>query len=76
MGECVCQFENAFQNFLDIPLPCISTSSCTSALHMSLLCLGIKEGDEVIIPALTFVADANVVKMVGSQASFSRLSFS
>jgi dTDP-4-amino-4,6-dideoxygalactose transaminase len=45
---------------------CTAVSSATAALHMSLLALGIKEGDEVIIPALTFVADINVVRIVGA----------
>ena len=44
----------------------VALSSATAALHISLLALGIKEGDEVIIPALTFVADINVVRMVGA----------
>tara|TARA_B110000438_G_scaffold178038_1_gene170138 strand:+ start:1499 stop:2653 length:1155 start_codon:yes stop_codon:yes gene_type:complete len=39
----------------------IAVSNCTAALHLSLMALGIKKGDEVIIPDLTFVADANAV---------------
>jgi len=39
----------------------IAVSNCTAALHLSLKALGVKEGDEVIIPDLTFVADANAV---------------
>jgi len=39
----------------------IAVSNCTAALHLSLMALGIKENDEVIIPDLTFVADANAV---------------
>jgi dTDP-4-amino-4,6-dideoxygalactose transaminase len=39
----------------------IAVSNCTAALHLSLMALGIKQGDEVIIPDLTFVADANAV---------------
>jgi perosamine synthetase len=39
----------------------IAVSNCTAALHLSLKALGIKENDEVIIPDLTFVADANAV---------------
>jgi dTDP-4-amino-4,6-dideoxygalactose transaminase len=41
-------------------------SSGTAALHLAMLSLGIGPGDEVIIPSLTFVADINVVKMVGA----------
>jgi perosamine synthetase len=39
----------------------IAVSNCTAALHLSLMALGLKENDEVIIPDLTFVADANAV---------------
>ena len=39
----------------------IAVSNCTAALHLSLKALGIKETDEVIIPDLTFVADANAI---------------
>ena len=39
----------------------IAVSNCTAALHLSLKALGIKKDDEVIIPDLTFVADANAV---------------
>ena len=39
----------------------IAVSNCTAALHLSLMALGIKENEEVIIPDLTFVADANAV---------------
>ena len=39
----------------------IAVSNCTAALHLSLMALGIKNNDEVIIPDLTFVADANAI---------------
>jgi aspartate/methionine/tyrosine aminotransferase len=38
----------------------------TAALHMALLALNVGPGDEVVIPALTFVADANAVRLVGA----------
>jgi len=38
-----------------------ATSSCTTALHLSLVALGIAAGDEVLVPDLTFPASANVV---------------
>ena len=67
MGEKILSFEREFSNFLDIDVYCSAVSSCTAALHMALLALDIKENDEVIIPALTFIADANVVKIVGAK---------
>ena len=39
----------------------VAVSNCTAALHLSLMSLGIGKDDEVIIPDLTFVADANAV---------------
>ena len=39
----------------------VAVSNCTAALHLSLMALGIRKDDEVIIPDLTFVADANAV---------------
>jgi dTDP-4-amino-4,6-dideoxygalactose transaminase len=43
----------------------VSVSSCTAALHLSLLAAGIGPGDEVIVPAMTFVASANAVVHAG-----------
>ena len=65
MGEKTKEFENEFSKAHD-NIDCTAVSSATAALHMSLLALGVKEGDEVIIPALTFVADINVVRIVGA----------
>ena len=71
MGEETASFETEFSAMLNQGLSqgtqCLAVSSATAALHMSLLALDIGPGDEVIIPALTFVADANVVKMVGAK---------
>ena len=66
MGERTKLFETNFSEMLGEEVHCTALSSATAALHISLLALGIKEGDEVIIPALTFVADINVVRMVGA----------
>jgi len=60
-------FENAFCGFLGHDAQCLVVSSCTAALHMALLTLGIKDGDEVITPALTFIADQNVTLMAGAE---------
>ena len=65
MGEKTKEFESAFSTYHD-GVHCTAVSSATAALHMSLLALGVGAGDEVIIPALTFVADINVVRMVGA----------
>ncbi|MDR2729730.1 MAG: DegT/DnrJ/EryC1/StrS family aminotransferase [Treponema sp.] len=64
-------FEDAFSRFLgqdaEPPLLCLAVSSCTAALHMALLVLGLGQGDEVITPALTFIADQNVTRMTGAE---------
>ena len=66
MGEITKKFENSFSDMLGNNVKSIAVSSGTAALHMALLGLDIKAGDEVIIPALTFVADINVVRLVGA----------
>jgi perosamine synthetase len=48
----------------------VATSSCTAALHLALLLVGIAVGDEVIVPSLSFIASANVIGFVGARAVF------
>lgn len=67
MGSVTEDFGNSFESFLESDVHCTAVSSGTAALHMALLALDIKADDEVIIPAVTFVADANVVRMVGAK---------
>jgi dTDP-4-amino-4,6-dideoxygalactose transaminase len=66
MGEKTKSFENAFGSFLGDGALCTAVANGTAALHMALLAAGIGPGDEVIVPSLTFVADINVVRMVGA----------
>lgn len=66
MGEETINFEEGFSSFLGKDVYCKAVSNGTAALHMSLLALDIGADDEVIIPSLTFVADINVVKLVGA----------
>ena len=66
MGETTKKFENNFSTLLGNDVKSTAVSNGTAALHMALLGLGVSSGDEVIIPALTFVADINVVRMVGA----------
>ena len=61
------EFENSFSKYLGGDYFACAVSSCTAALHLALLASKIGKGDEVIIPALTFVAAANVVLNVGAK---------
>lgn len=54
-GKIVEKFENKLKEFLKIKY-CIAVNSGTSALHLALIASKIKEGDEVILPAQTFIA--------------------
>lgn len=66
MGEQIAGFESAFSTFLGDEVGCVAVANGTAALHMALLALGVGPGDEVIIPALTFVAAANSVRLTGA----------
>jgi len=68
-GPKVKEFEQAFAAYLGVK-HAVSVSSCTAALHLSLLALGIGPGDEVIVPAQTHVATAHVVMYVGAKPVF------
>lgn len=48
----------------------VATSSCTTALHLALLLIGIEPGDEVVVPSLSFIATANVVRYCGATPVF------
>jgi len=63
------KLENTFKKFFKMKYA-LPTSSCTGALHLILLGLGIKKGDEVIVPDMTWVATASVVKYVGANPVF------
>lgn len=48
----------------------VATASGTAALHIALLVAGVEEDDEVLVPALTFIAPANAVRYVGAWPRF------
>jgi len=66
MGEKTKGFERSFGTFLGNGALCTAVANGTAALHMALLAAGVGPGDEVVIPSLTFVADINVVRLVGA----------
>lgn len=59
-GVIVKEFEARLEKYLGLT-NCVTVNSGTSALHLALVLAGIKEGDEVILPAQTFVATGLVV---------------
>jgi dTDP-4-amino-4,6-dideoxygalactose transaminase len=48
----------------------VAVSSCTTALHLSLVLLGVGPGDEVVVPSLSFIATANAARYVGARPVF------
>lgn len=65
MGYYVKEFERKFAEYVGAK-HAIAVNSGTAALHLALVALGIGEGDEVIVPATTFVATANAVTYTGA----------
>ena len=62
-----------FESLFKQEHPCkyaVSVSSCTAALHIALLALGIGAGDEVIVPAFTWITSASCVEYVGGDVRF------
>ncbi|MFI6247672.1 DegT/DnrJ/EryC1/StrS family aminotransferase [Streptomyces sp. NPDC051016] len=68
-GPRVAAFEKAFAERVGAEHG-IAVSSCTTALHLSLVALGIGPGDEVVVPSLSFIASANAVRYVGAEPVF------
>lgn len=68
-GPYVAEFERKFAAFTGAD-HALATSSCTTALHLAVAALGLKPGDEVIVPAFTWVATANVVEYMGARPVF------
>lgn len=69
LGSFISRFENEFASFCEVPYG-IAVSNGTAALHLALIAAGIGPGDEVIVPALTFVATAAVVRHAGATPVF------
>ncbi|MFE9450070.1 DegT/DnrJ/EryC1/StrS family aminotransferase [Streptomyces sp. NPDC006739] len=68
-GPRVAAFERAFADRVGAEHG-IAVSSCTTALHLCLVALGIAPGDEVVVPSLSFIATANAVRYVGAEPVF------
>jgi len=68
-GPEVQAFEEAFARAVGAPCAC-AVSSCTTALHLALLVVGVRPGDEVIVPSHSFIATANAVRYCGATPVF------
>lgn len=68
-GPFVKKFEDRLSSFTKAPYS-VATSSCTTALHLAVAALGLKPGDEVLVPAFTWVSTANVVEYMGGRPVF------
>ncbi|MFL0197099.1 DegT/DnrJ/EryC1/StrS family aminotransferase [Clostridium sp. WILCCON 0269] len=68
-GKWVEEFENAVKEYLNVK-HAIAVSSGTAALHLALVALDVKSGDEVLVPDFTFPATSNVVEIVGATTKF------
>lgn len=69
LGPNIKKFEEQFATYTNRK-HAIAVSSGTAALHLSLMALGIKKGDEVLVPSYTFVASVNCILYVGATPVF------
>src|SRR5258706_8666521 len=68
-GPEVAAFEREFADAVGAPHAC-AVSSCTTALHLALLAVGVGPGDEVITVSHSFIATANAVRYCGATPVF------
>jgi dTDP-4-amino-4,6-dideoxygalactose transaminase len=68
-GPKVREFEDKWSAFTGAKHS-IAVTSCTTGLHLSLAAMGLQPGDEVIVPAFTWISTANVVEHLGAQVVF------
>ncbi|HAS53119.1 MAG TPA: hypothetical protein DCS42_02800, partial [Nitrospiraceae bacterium] len=63
------KFEDTFAEYVGATYA-MATSSCTGALHLALLAMGVGPGDEVIVPEITWIATVSAVTYVGATPVF------
>lgn len=71
-GPRVQEFEEKFATYVGSKFA-VALSNCTTALHLSMIVAGIKEGDEVICPSMSYIATANSIKYVGATPVFAEI---
>jgi perosamine synthetase len=71
-GPRVQEFEEKFAAYVGSKYA-VALSNCTTALHLAMVVAGIKEGDEVICPSMSYVATANCIKYVNATPVFAEV---
>lgn len=71
-GPKVQEFEEKFAKYVGSKYA-VALSNCTTALHLAMIVAGIKEGDEVICPSMSYVATANCIKYVNATPVFAEV---
>lgn len=71
-GPKVQEFEEKFAKYVGSKYA-VAVSNCTTALHLSMLVAGIKKGDEVICPSMSFIATANSIVHAGATPVFAEV---
>ncbi len=69
MGPKVEEFEKTVAEYIGVKYA-VAFNNGTSSLHTALLALGVKEGDEVLVPTLSYISSANVISYIGATAKF------
>lgn len=71
-GPKVAEFEQRFADYVGCK-HAVALSNCTTALHLSMLVAGVKAGDEVICPSMSFIATANAIRYVEAVPVFAEV---
>jgi len=71
-GPRVAEFEEKFAAYTGAKYA-VAVSNCTTALHLAMIVAGIKAGDEVICPSMSYIATANCIKYVGATPVFAEV---
>lgn len=71
-GPRVAELEEKFAAYVGSKYA-VAVSNCTTALHLAMIVAGIKEGDEVICPSMSYIATANSIKYVGALPVFAEV---
>jgi dTDP-4-amino-4,6-dideoxygalactose transaminase len=69
MGAVTQEFESKFAEYVGVK-HALAVANCTAALHLASLAVGLRRGDRVICPSLTFVAAANAIRYAGAVPVF------